>query len=781
MKDKNNWTRIIFLSFFAIFGVFILLHKPAFFDPVKNTVHLTDQKTEILSDGTQQLSYSFQAKNKKTRYIKLQLTTEQSIKELKIELRDSSNHLLASKNFKNQKTDCFIWNIEQKLQETRQYYINIVLSETATLNINNVKLKYHTFHTGTYYGLLLLSGSMILLLIFDWIRKKDYYPKKQEKIRISSISLLLLNGLFSFFILEFVFENIELWNIKFYYILHNWVFCSLVYIILLVFFNSFKLSAVTGNIFFLIWALANRFVMLFKGQPIQPIDLLNISTARSVAREYTYTLRWEMMTAILLTAALIFLIIRTPDQHLLLLKGKKRFFYCCFPLLGCLLFAAEYTFIIKTDYISDMNMKVHLWRNEDTYHQYGIPMGFLATGKNMQVEKPENYSSPQIEQLTKPYTIEAKRQKDSAQRPHIIAIMNESFADLSYIKPDLKTNVPYLSFYHSLKENTVKGTLLVSPFGGWTANSEYEFLFGHSMELLGASIPYSQYLSSSHDTLASNLKLLGYNTTAYHPHKPNNWRRASVYPNLGFDRFITRDDLNGLQKIRNYVSDEFNYQELYHIMETTTEGERNFIFNVTLQNHGGYTYSEKDFTSDVHIEGENFPEADQYLTLIKKSDEALKELIEYFSNYKEPVIIVFFGDHYPNLSSEFYNWLYGKPERQLTLEEIQKKYTVPFFIWANYDIQEQENVQISTNYLSTKLMEVAGLPKTPYQLYLTEFQKKIPAINVNGYMDQNGIFHHLDEQNEYTPLLEQYDLLQYNELFDTKNKVTEFFQIFTHN
>lgn len=43
-----------------------------------------------------------------------------------------------------------------------------------------------------------------------------------------------------------------------------------------------------------------------------------------------------------------------------------------------------------------------------------------------------------------------------------------------------------------------------------------------------------------------------------------------------------------------------------------------------------------------------YPKVDQYLSLIKKSDTALQELIEYYSQVDEPTIICIFGDHQPS-------------------------------------------------------------------------------------------------------------------------------------
>ena len=61
--------------------------------------------------------------------------------------------------------------------------------------------------------------------------------------------------------------------------------------------------------------------------------------------------------------------------------------------------------------------------------------------------------------------------------------MNETFSDLNVVNK-IKTNKEVMPFINSLSENTIKGHMLVSVFGGGTSNSEYEFLTGNSVSSL---------------------------------------------------------------------------------------------------------------------------------------------------------------------------------------------------------------------------------------------------------------------------------------------------------
>ena len=104
--------------------------------------------------------------------------------------------------------------------------------------------------------------------------------------------------------------------------------------------------------------------------------------------------------------------------------------------------------------------------------------------------------------------------------PNIIVVMNEAFSDLSVLG-DFTTNEDYMPFLHKLQkgyENTITGNLTVSVCGGNTANSEFEFLTGHTMDFFPVgSIPYQQYIKGELPSIVNQLEKLGYLTYGLHP------------------------------------------------------------------------------------------------------------------------------------------------------------------------------------------------------------------------------------------------------------------------
>ena len=184
-----------------------------------------------------------------------------------------------------------------------------------------------------------------------------------------------------------------------------------------------------------------------------------------------------------------------------------------------------------------------------------------------------------------------------------------------------------------------------------------------------------------------------------------------------------------------------------------------FIFNVTMQNHGGYgDINSLGEVEAVRVNGEfqQYEDFITYLTLIRESDKAFRHLVDYFSNIDMPVIICMFGDHQPALNGNIVNTF--SDDNAEDIETREKRYCVPYLIWSNYrgEILAQNIYKdISINYLGANILDLAGID-TPYTKYLLDLEGKIPIINHIGYMDNNQIWHNIEEQNE--------DIIQYKKM-----------------
>lgn len=509
-------------------------------------------------------------------------------------------------------------------------------------------------------------------------------------------------------------------------------------------------SAITVLIAYL-FNLASVAVNILRGVPFVPGDIIAIGTAAQVAGHYTFVLCGSMVTGTALAAFFIALAVKFSY------KLKFRYRNVIIPSCGiaaALVFALSLSF---ADY-SDMNFSDQHYANKT----YGTAYSFYVNTRNLMLKKPEGYSEDEVKKF-----LEEDDVYTAENMPNIIAVMNESFADLS-AEGEFETNKEYMPFFNSLSDNAVRGQLLVSPFGGYTCNTEFEFLTGLSMGLLpSGSTPYLQYVQKPYDfALPSHLSKLGYKTAAVHPYYGACWNRQKVYDMFGFDEFISIENLSDVlgesewKYVRSYLSDETSYDAVMNCLEKKNDDERMFIFNVTVQNHGGYTYENCDIDK-VTVNGREgfYKETEQYLSLIRESDRALGEFTERLKSYDEPTVVIFFGDHQPAVEQGFFEELYGKPLESLSYDELQKRYIVPFVIWANYDIESAQGVKTSPNYLSNLALDIAGIPKSRLGQLTSRISNQIPQINGMGYYDSYGKWH---ERNAEKPeIMRQYESIGY--------------------
>ncbi|MEG1790507.1 MAG: LTA synthase family protein [Oscillospiraceae bacterium] len=525
-------------------------------------------------------------------------------------------------------------------------------------------------------------------------------------------------------------------------------------------------AAIAGGGISLAFGIANYTLQLFRGRPFLAIDFASIRTALNVAGNYEFK-----VTALFVAACAM--AIATAGVAFFVAPPKKAPRFRPLTRIFSLALAGLYTWLcLSTPMLSRAGLHI-LW-DTNGFEESAV-MYFAVTAQRLNVSEPEGYSQEALNDIAAAIPAFAPAED---RRPNIIAVMSEAFSDLSVLG-ELETNVPVAPFTDSLTENTVRGYVCSSVFGGNTANSEYEFLTGDSMAFVPTgSSPYQLYVNYETDTLVSLLKRQGYKTSAMHPYLASGWNRPEVYSLFGFDNIYFKDDFENRDYLRNYVTDMSNFENLVAWFEEKSPDERVFFFNITMQNHGGYNFDK--YESDVCIAGHEgeFPQTEQYLTLINESDAAMEYLIDYFSGVSEPVIVLFFGDHQPSLEKELYDLAFGHDSAEASLEETQRKYLTPFFIWANYDIDERDAGVTSMNYLSSLLMDTAGLQKSGYQSFLSELSGRWPAITAGGALGADGVWRRLSDADFVgDDAIADYKLLQYNHLFDPEGLRSDIFAL----
>ena len=620
--------------------------------------------------------------------------------------------------------------------------------------------------------------SALILIFLLWFPLP--LPEKWKK-KIGYV-LAGLSPLFIFWVVERFTDN-PLTGIRlpefFLNIILYYMFFGLLYVIT----NSKRMAVTIGCVFWYIVGLANYYVLSFKGAPIVPSDMMSARTGFSVAGNYSYTIQPVFVWNLIFTLLFLAVLWRCPSKRQKTLK------------LRIILLALVVTlsvilghFVVEQKTFKSFGIRNNVWDQKKGYAKNGFFFGFVLNMNSLVQEKPADYSADAAEDIALKYEeIYANRDKDKkkgklvppkGQKPNIIFIMNEALADLSVVG-DFETNKDYMPYIHSLKENTIRGSLYMSIFGSGTCNSEFECLTGNTMTFLRSGIiAYTQVIRSRVPNVTWNLKSQGYNRClAMHPYLATGWNRIKVYEDMGFDQFLSETSFEKPLMYRKYISDESDFKKIVEMYEKRVNPDDPFyLFNVTMQNHGGFDKEYDNFTNEIQITDIHKNEqAEQYLSLVKKSDEAFKQLTDYFSEVDEPTIIVMFGDHQPAVASKFYESVMGKTDGELKGEERFLKYQTPFIIWTNYDIKDTRIKAMSANYLGAYVMKEAGLKITPYQQFILDLREKLPVICSMGCLDKDGNYYKSGLDSPYSDLVKEYQILQYNNLIDTRNTVDSFF------
>ncbi|MEY8337941.1 LTA synthase family protein [Lachnospiraceae bacterium 62-35] len=647
--------------------------------------------------------------------------------------------------------------LSEKTVQRAVLVIGILLAQSKIWN----QLLMEIFQV--HHMIFVYSISYVITVIVTLYSVRQFVCYKEARIDLTAL-YIASTPVISMFITEITYN--DFWRqIAIVPGIINLSIYVCVFLLLLTVFGNLKISMLLCYILSFAWGLLNSYLIRFKNSPLIPSDLSAAKTGLSVMKRYDYTLNNQNAAGLclmLIAGCIMILMCRKLEKKKY--NWKARILTLGIVVSSCFL---TYEFwnvesIIKKD-------AYFWWLPQNTFYNNGSLAAFVTYSQLLKMEAPEGYSREAADRILEEYDIDSR--EDISSYPNLIVIMNEALSELK-TAGDFSTTEEYMPYWNSL-ENTIHGFMYVSVYGNYTANTEFEFLTGNSMAFYpNDSVPYQQYVAAPiNQGLVDFLRGHNYICHAVHPFGRTGWNRPIVYNYMGFMDFISEEDFHNPIYIRNLISDESSYEKDIELFEKRDRSKPLFVFNVTVQNHGGYW---EDTIPDNNIRlldfSQEYPQVEKYLSLVKESDKALEKLIEYFENVEEPTVIVMFGDHQPGLPDSFYEEISEKPITEWRLDDWQKKYRVPYFIWANYDIQDKEE-DISANYLYTQVLDVMGMPKDKYAQFLEELKENVPIINANGYMDKSGKWHTVDEIDDSLPekeWIKKYQYVQYRWMFDTK-------------
>ena len=541
-----------------------------------------------------------------------------------------------------------------------------------------------------------------------------------------------------------------------------------------IFIQKYKISFILSSIFIGVWSIANYFVVKYHGSPLFLSEFSNMTAAMNVAQGYSYAIDRKVIIILFFT----FMSLIMCGLRLLFSSNNKwsfkSFLLQIFSFLGLgfiMIFIIIGTPIIK----ERRNTMTSYWLHG--VNPYGMPVCMVEDVDRMInfLTEPEGYDVSFINEFE---VYHSKNNKN----PDVILILNESFYDMDYYVDTQADVNPMESFYGI--ENAIYGKAVVPGSGGGTNNSEYELLTSNSISLLTIDSPFNYLdLSSNKNNIVQYFNDEGYQTVGMHCKNGANYSRHIAYPAIGFKNIFFPYPINKnyLDYTHNYYGnrsmlDSDNYKDMNQKYNELDSSSR-FIYMLTYQNHGSWdqndssydiVHSSKDFGSKALNENMN-----EYLTSVKMSSSAFKDLIEQYKNVDRDVIICMVGDHAPAFINEINDNSSSDQERLL------KRRSVPYVIWANFPIETKRNAELmGLNTLMPFVLEVGDMPLTTYQKYILDLHDKVPVImDTETYYSYDKKFVSIKKGDKYYDDIIKYFYLEYNALADKKEYRQELFEL----
>ena len=559
------------------------------------------------------------------------------------------------------------------------------------------------------------------------------------------------------------------------------------------------------------------FLAKFKGVAILPSDLLAMPTAFKVKEGYAFILDgrglWGPMAGCVAMLAFSLLgelptpdkapVYSAPGRRSAQLVGgdeeadvrsdkARKVLKVLLNLALCAGFSAiAVSAMTGPDYIHDLGVTMDYGKSLESYKKDGFLTGFVAAVQDFPISVPKGYGRTKATELQSALdnryedeVVPSEWHTQAAEQfsttpPSIIMVLNESFADLSMID-GMGCGYEGPAYFKSIGNALVRGNLAVSVIGGGTCNTEFELLTGNNYGFVGAGkYPYVTYQLKG-DNLVAQLESLGYTTHAIHPNEASNWHRDEVYADMGFDEFLDIESFSeDAPQLHMGVTDATTYDKVIEILRVDPSPQ--FIFDVTMQNHGSYNLGNIPQEQQLHFEPKGpdgasivtDPEAEleegqvvitqedvdamnEYLACIQASDQDLKGFIDKLSKLDRRVVLVFFGDHQPAFTPLFNDTLF--PDEADALAHEERVYQTQYFIWANYDIagvEQKSSVQdASADMLGAMTLNLIGAPLSSYEKARVMEREGIVAINAFGYLGADGVWYAPDDTS--SPYAENY-------------------------
>ena len=434
---------------------------------------------------------------------------------------------------------------------------------------------------------------------------------------------------------------------------------------------------------------ANYVLLGFRTTPLAFIDFQLLKSVDSIIQMYLNQIEIILISLAFLSVLAGFVIAwkRTP-------KKKPKLLAAASAMIAIAVFvAASTSFLVKAEALAS-----DFGNLADAYQNYGFAYCFSRSLLDRGIDKPDNYCEEEVAGILR--TLGADVAQRPVSTPNIIMVQMESFFDVNYFK-ELSFSENPVPVFTKLKESGAHGFLTVPSIGAGTANTEFEILTGMNLGYFGAGeYPYKSVLQKETcESICYNLKELGYTNHAIHNHEGTFYLRHVVFSNLGFDTFTSLEYMSNVKYTPiGWAKDAVLTEEVVKALASTPG--QDFIYAITVQAHGKFP---KEATEEMQpitiagIEDEKKQYAFEYfVNQLHETDAFIGALISELEAYKEPVVLVMFGDHLPGLGIENVDLLNGN------------RYDTEYAVWSNFPL-EVPSQDLKSYQLSACILQQLGI------------------------------------------------------------------------
>ena len=529
-----------------------------------------------------------------------------------------------------------------------------------------------------------------------------------------------------------------------------------------------------SGLLFTVVALINYYTRDLHGSALMPQDILNLGTAAEVMGSYTLKIS---QSVVIIAVCYLPVLALCAVQRLLEKGGPKR---ASWPARGVrvAVCAAAVWAVLYIGYFGPAPLKpkaTYGWAWQETYYKYGYLAGTIEAASLMAdpILEPEGYTDDAAREAAAMVSGQYAGMATAENAyPDIVLILSESFYDFDLVT-DLQADTDVRPVTENL-QNAVLGHTVSPHVGGGTNSSEYEMLSSNSLMLMPSITPFNWLNLYGANSLVSYTKDLGYATLAAHPYTNSNYRRDSAWRALGFDETHFEGDFPTKEYYgdRPYQTDSATYRDFQALYEAMPADQPRFAFLVSIQTHGDYDMNDAslDIVHAATDYGEYDELMDEYLSCVKMSDAAVQELLDYFTELYETtgrrVVVAMAGDHAPSFVDHVADKSIA-PQNELQILER----STPFFIWANYPLEQIDAAVSETDplnrmdmvMLAPTIAQQAGLPLSPFYQYLLEMKQVTPVVTgANDYMRPDGTTARYGESAGHDAWAKGYLNLEYN-------------------